>query len=142
MANVLLVLLCLVFSYFLFLLFFISYTIPGPLSSLPACELAALRLGPTRAGPPFFLRQKISYKSSTFRARTNTRPKARTLTTRFEIYSARSLPQGHLALGIYVCGSAFYSILFFSRQVPYVNSHITCLYKSELQQGPKGSANK
>ena len=30
--------------------------------------------------------------------------------------------------------------IFFSRQVPCVNSHITCLYRSELQQGSKGSA--
>ena len=64
------------------------------LSQVPcqACQLAALRLDPTRAGPPFFLRQKI------------------------------------------------YNLWFFSRQVPCVNSHITCLYKSELQQGFKGSA--
>ena len=55
MANVLLVLLCLVFSYFLSVVFLILLY-PRSLVKLAAWLVG---LDPTREGPPFFLRQKF-----------------------------------------------------------------------------------
>ena len=116
MASVLLVLLYLVFSYFYFL--FVFYILYYPRSFVKLASLWPYAWAqPGRAHPFFKAKILFHIKPSIFRARTNTRPKARTLTTRFEIYSARSLPQGHLARSVYVCGSAFYSILFLQPQV-------------------------